>query len=179
MKTPCKVVLGLALMVAAAAPARAQGFVSATVGAATSGLVTHTAITYGGDLGYWSQGLLGFEGEYSYSAKTRGGDVGDNIRTVMADLLVGPKVGDGKLRVYGAVGGGLIGAVGHFSDIFKTGGTAQNDPGINVGGGVSGFLSDHWGFRGDVRYVLDVKKPNDGRNRPHFTRFGAGVVLRF
>ena len=59
--------------------------------------------------------------------------------------------------------------------------SSNNEFGWNVGGGVMGFFGDHFGLRGDFRYMrafsgdvihgLDLGKLN-------FTRLSIGVVIR-
>jgi hypothetical protein len=57
--------------------------------------------------------------------------------------------------------------------------------GWNAGGGVMGFVSDHVGLRGDIRYLRGFKDLNTGDtvidlngNNLHFWRLSAGIVIR-
>ena len=64
--------------------------------------------------------------------------------------------------------------------------TANNDVGMNAGAGVMGFLSDHVGLRGDVRYFrtfndnssISGQGVNVDFGSFHFWRASFGVVIR-
>jgi opacity protein-like surface antigen len=168
---------------------QAQGFVDVTMGAASGGLATYTAVTYDGLLGYFGA-RFGVEGDFGYSKNVGpsttsppGLDVTFlNARTVSADLLVGPKVGpNGQWRPYGAVGFGVLGAIARNSDIYQVTTTDhQNDFALNFGGGVLGFVTDRLGLRVDIRYFKDLYVAHVlPEQKSYFIRFGAGVALKF
>jgi hypothetical protein len=180
MHKPLLIVGVLAAVAGSAAPARAQVFLSGTLGGARSGVITNTALTYSGDFGYWTEGFLGLEADYSYSAKTRGGGLGDNDRTIMLDILAGPRLRDGNLRPYVTAGVGLVGPVATFSDIFAVhDNNGLSELGMNAGGGLMGSFNAHWGFRIDGRYLTNFKTPAGATERPYYLRAGAGLTLRF
>ena len=165
------------LLVSSVMPAKAQTFLSAGVGGGGGGLISHRGLAWQGQFGGWVNDRVGIEADYGYHAKVLGGGFADNIRTITGGVLIGQKL-NADWRAYGTVGVGLIGAVGQFKDNLATDEARSNDGGIAIGGGVMGFFSHRWGVRVDVRYFRELTSlapsvPN------YFTRFGAGLALRF
>jgi opacity protein-like surface antigen len=72
----------------------------------------------------------------------------------MGNLVVG--IG-GPVRPYATGGVGVIRA----SVDGLLGSATSNDFGMNFGGGVTGFFSDHVGLRGDVRFFRSVGDSSD------------------
>jgi len=64
--------------------------------------------------------------------------------------------------------------------------SSDNMFGWNIGGGVMGYFADHFGLRGDLRYLRGFKDLNtgvttidlNGNERLHFWRASIGVVFR-
>ena len=62
--------------------------------------------------------------------------------------------------------------------------SSNNDLGWNAGVGLIGYFSDHFGLRGDVRYLRNIQNnstANDINFDPgnfHFWRASIGVVIR-
>ena len=90
------------------------------------------------------------------------------------------------MRPYGTIGLGLLRSqvTGGVNGLVQT---SNNDWGINAGAGVMGFLSDHVGLRGDLRYFRNFNDNSQisvpgGVNIDfgafHFWRASFGVVLR-
>ena len=90
------------------------------------------------------------------------------------------------VRPYGTIGLGLIRSqvTGGVNGLIET---SNNDVGMNAGVGVMGFLSEHVGLRGDVRYFRTFNdnssiNASNGVNIDfgsfHFWRASFGVVLR-
>lgn len=149
---------------------------------------------FGGSLGWMGAGIVGFEVDFGFSPNffenTRGpGDFefGDsNVTTLMANLVVGAPIGGQSgpgIRPYGVGGVGLIKSrIGDAGDLFSVDST---DWGVNIGGGVIGFVSDNVGIRGDVRYfrlLQDVEADdpfNIGLGDFRFWRGSVGVTFRF
>ena len=117
-------------------------------------------------------------------------DVTVTFGVIKPGLLIDPAAGhagavelvDIGLRPYLTVGGGLVrtevnghpapGLVPKISD---------GNAGLNGGVGVMGFLSDHVGLRGDVRYFRDFRESPPGTvqfGAFHFWRASLGLVLR-
>jgi hypothetical protein len=182
MKALTRLCLTAALVAASAAPARADFFIIPAIGMATGGIVQDgTKVTYAGQIGVLTAGMVGFEGDFGYTAKTRGGNTHDNVRTFGGTVLIAPTKNE-RWRPYGAVGFGMAGGVGEISHIFTFDSEkAENAAAINGGGGIFGFLSPHLGVRFDARY-FHVMLDDDGKVEgisPHFIRMTGGLVIRF
>lgn len=178
--------MAAALALLPARAAQAQWLLSPTVGTASGGLMTDGAkVTYGGQLGFLSEGPVGFEADYGYTAKVRGGHGHDNFRTFTVNVLVAPAGwGSQKWRPYAAVGGGLIGAVGKIQHIFAFSSDEAQQAGlVSAGGGLFGFVSNRFGVRLDVRYLRALLPPAEEAGGPttppHIVRVGGGLVIRF
>lgn len=162
------------------ATANAQAYLSVGAGATTGGDANGSRPTYGGAFGY-DAGLVGVEGDFGYTVRLANeeGTYGDNVRTLMGQVLIGPRFGQWK--VFGSVGGGLIGAVGQISHVFTTDDEeAVNVFGMTAGGGAMTSINDHFGFRFDAKYVraleADVEHSDE---RLSFIRAGAALIWKF
>jgi len=105
----------------------------------------------------------------------------------MGNLIVGIPVGGTRgagLRPYVAGGVGLIRT--GFARRLDDDGPTTNDVGFNLGGGVMGFFSDHFGLRGDLRYLRNIRSDfTDADFNPDFDlgdldfwRATVGIVIR-
>jgi opacity protein-like surface antigen len=154
----------LAALVGVLAPASARADwlftpnVGSTFGGAADGRET---LTYGASIGWMGGGVFGFEADLQYSPEFFEGRDGDvdlfgnaNVLTFMGNAIVGVPVGGQTgpgVRPFGLIGVGLLTRQQDSADqIFDI---DSNEFGFNVGGGLIGFVSDHVGLRGDVRYV--------------------------
>jgi Outer membrane protein beta-barrel domain len=178
---------GLAVLLSlSAAPAGAETFLTGFAGAAFSGSTARTRTTYGGSLGFLG-GIAGFEVEFATTPDFFGDSRGDvftenNVLTLMGSLLLA--VPAGPVRLYGAVGGGLMKT--RVSDPDNLFDVDSSDFGINAGGGLFIFLSDHFGLRGDLRYFRDLQDNGaDGGvfgidfGKVSYWRGVGGITLRF
>ncbi len=153
--------VGLVLILAPA-PAWADGLIIPFAGAVfdpeTNELLgRETEPTYGAAVGFMVDGKLGFEYDFSYTSKffpESQGFTDNRLMTSMFNVIYGvpigeyPEYGPG-FRPYGSGGVGIMtisidNANGNL--LFR-----DNDFGVNVGGGIIGFLNDTIGFRGDIR----------------------------
>jgi opacity protein-like surface antigen len=181
-----------------AAPARADWFVAPFIGGNFGGstdqplfgkmdAITKPA-TWGVTAGWTGGGWLGVEGDVAYAPNFFDSDNGfiakRSVTTVMANARVAvPFGGAGRLRPYVSGGAGLL-----RPNLAEAGdGAAVNAKKFawNVGGGVTGFLNDHVGINGDVRYIRAMDKneePNpfgvrfDGLD---FWRVAVGATLKW
>ena len=170
----------------AAAPAvHADTILSPHAGAVFGGDLNDTRGTYGGNLTFLGDGAFGFEIEGAYTPDFFGDNpafTDNNVSSLMANILLGSGFGD-RGKVYAALGGGLlktrVGTVDEFFDVDNT------DFGVSAGVGAIGYVSDHVGLRGDVRYFRNL-----GDDEPDnefdinfgdfsFWRATAGVAFRF
>jgi opacity protein-like surface antigen len=178
-----------AIMAAAAAPARAQGFISPFVGfnfggdqAANCQSLTNCEekrLDWGVAFGSMS-GILGFEEEIGYSKNFFGksASVNNSVLTVMSNLMV--IVPAGPIRPYGVIGLGLIRPHNEFNanglDL------SDNALGYDIGGGVNIFLTHGVGIRGDVRHLHTLQDITLGvlsDQKLDFWRGSAGLTFRF
>ena len=151
-------------------------------------------MNYGLSLAWMGGGMAGFEIDASYTPnffeRTRGTDsrLGDsNVGTLMANVVLGVPVGGQGgvgLRPYVAGGVGIIRSqISDPGDLFDV---SSNDLGFNVGGGVTAFVADNLGIRGDVRYFRGLKDNEPGGGPLDFSmsdlrfwRWSLGATLRF
>lgn len=108
--------------------------------------------------------------------------VGDNnVTSLMANLILG--VGAGPVRPYVTGGAGLLRAsITSADDLFDD--VNENDFGVNVGGGVFVFFSEHVGVRGDLRYFrsfqdIDAADLDFDLGTFDFWRGYAGLSFKF
>lgn len=147
-------------------------------------------VNYGASLAWVGDGAVGFEVDFGYSPNFFGASsdddfnlVGDgNVTTLMANVVLGAPAGG--VRPYASGGVGLIKSKVDDADQFITE-FDNNDFGFNVGAGVTGFVTDNVGIRGDVRYFrsLQDNEPDDefdvALSDFRFWRGTVGVTFRF
>jgi opacity protein-like surface antigen len=174
---------------AAAAPARAQGFVSPFLGfnfggdqAANCVSLTNCEekrLDWGVAFGSMS-GVLGFEEEVGYSKDFFGktGSGSNSVLTIMSNLML--IVPAGPVRPYGVIGLGLIRPHNEFNanglDL------SDNALGYDIGGGVNIFLTRSVGIRGDLRHLHTLQDITLGvlsNEKLDFWRGSAGLTFRF
>jgi opacity protein-like surface antigen len=146
------------ISLAAAADARAEGFISPLVGfnfggdsgCPTIGNCEDKRMNLG--VGVGSMGnVLGFEAEFAYAKDFFGESpaFSSSVATVMANAMIVPNLG--PVRPYATIGLGLVKAnVDTTPDSLLA--SDNNDIGWNIGGGVFIFFGPNVGVRGDVRY---------------------------
>jgi Outer membrane protein beta-barrel domain len=149
--------------------------------------------TFGGSLIWQRSPMLGFEVDFGFSPDLFA-DTGDpedyqfgnsHVITLMANAVVTPLFGGqsgGRFIPYGSAGIGMIRT--RIDDPFELFQVKSADVGINAGGGVAGFFSNRFGFRGEVRYFRTLQEGAlDDQDLAlvslHFWRATAGVIVRF
>ena len=151
---------------------------------------------YGASLAWMGGGIGGLEIDFGYSPNffepkncpTCSSVTGtNNVVDLMFNGVVGAPIGGQKgvgFRPYALAGVGLLRqAVPGVTDALKI---TTNDFGFDVGFGTYVFVSNHVGFRGDVRYFRSLQDSNQGTgNIPDFKvgnfdfwRWSAGVTFR-
>src|SRR5687768_2391863 len=129
----------------------------ATFGGSTSG---SEHFTYGASIGWMGAGIFGWEADLAYTPEFFEADDDDldliensNVTSFMANVLIGVPVGGttgGGFRPYFSGGAGVLQTnVQGDDDLFEVN---NSEFGVNIGAGAMGFMSDHVGFRGDIRY---------------------------
>ena len=186
------IVAATVAVVYAPAKAHADGYVSPFIGVNFANNSGEGRANFGVDAGGMGAGVIGGELELGYAPSFFGnqGTFGSNyVMDLMGNLIVGIPVGGthgAGLRPYGTIGLGLLRSQvnGGVNGLLPV---TNNDVGLDAGVGVMGFLSDHVGLRGDVRYFRNFND-NSTINVPngvnidfgsfHFWRASFGVVLR-
>jgi len=167
-------------------PARAETLLTPWLGANTGGRDAPAAIDFGVTAGTTVAGVIGVDVDFGYSPDFFGNNLNSYLLTTMGNVTVGiPFDGTRRagIRPYVTGGIGLIRA--RIDSPLYGYSLANNDFGVNVGGGLTAFLSGHVGVRADLRYIRSVEDDNSttpfGRidvGRLHYWRTSFGVVLR-
>ena len=95
-----------------------------------------------------------------------------NVTSFMVNVIIGVPVGGqtgGGFRPYFSGGVGLLQSerARATDDLFEV---TNSEFGINLGGGAMGFMTDHVGFRGDVRYYRALTRSRRGQRVRHRLR---------
>jgi hypothetical protein len=199
MRSVLKVLVASAAVAAISTPAiaRAEGYVSPWAAVQFGGTIDTDTVRanvdrgragFGVSAGGMGAGIIGGEFDFGYSPSFFGtsNDFGNNtVITVMGNVIVGIPIGGttgGGVRPYVTGGIGLIRTQIDGGALFPlTSSSSTNQMGYNIGGGVMGFFADHFGIRGDIRYMRAFS--GDILNRIdlgslNFTRLSFGVVFR-
>lgn len=189
------VMLATVALISAPTLARADGYVSPWVGTNSGAGFERNNVFENGRAGFgvtaggMGAGVFGAEFDLGYSPGFFGpsADFGDNsVLNVMGNLIVGIPVGGQRgagIRPYVTAGLGLIRTDIDGGVLFPVS-SSNNSFGWNAGGGVMLFLSDHFGLRGDVRYLRTLENNSTPTNIDfdpgsfHFWRASAGIVIR-
>ncbi|MBM3779579.1 MAG: porin family protein [Acidimicrobiia bacterium] len=110
--------------------------------------------TFGASLASTAGGVLGFEVDLARTGNVFRSDSGDEgaLTTVMANLQLGAPIGPVRPYVSGGIGlmrSSVDGAGGILS-------FTDNTLGVNVGGGLMGFFTEHVGARADIRFLRSL-----------------------
>ncbi len=194
-----RAIKGLLVAAAAAfalapAAAHAEGYVSPWVAANTSsGFSNYDAgrAGFGVDLGGMGAGIIGGELDFGYSPSFFGtqNDFGHNtVINLMPNLIVGIPIGGthgAGIRPFVTAGAGWLRTqidTGLLSNVSNS----NNQWGWDAGAGAMGYFNDHFGLRGDVKYIRGFENlatgnqiiDLTGNNQLHFWRADIGIVLR-
>jgi hypothetical protein len=181
--------LSAVLATSTSVPASADSFVSPFVGTLFGNNSGNGRASFGVNVGWMGAGVVGMEGERGYAPDFFGdqGAFGSNsVLDVLGNLIVGIPVGGTRgrgVRPYATIGGGLLRST--LDGLGTTSGSiSDNTPGMNADVGVMGYLSQHVGIRGDVRYFRNLNDNSTINNLNvdfgafHFWRASVGIVLR-
>ena len=198
-----KTVLFVVLVLALAAPARADWLLTPYFGVVFGGAANQFSIAdlddefeqridLGVSLGYYTRGVLGFEFDYSMAPnffQFTGGtgnfdllDLDSSVQTMMGNIVLAVPVGgpDGPVRPYVSGGLGTIRTqLRSESDVFDD--LTSNDSGYNFGAGAHLLAKGRFGLRFDIRYfrgfeAIDDEDPVDN---PLFEQPFANEVFNF
>lgn len=175
----------------APAAAHAEGYVSPWAAANAGSSFDNGRAGFGVDVGGMGAGIIGGELDFGYSPSFFGtdNDFGHNtVINLMPNLIVGVPIGGthgAGVRPFVTAGAGLLrtqidgGTLANVS-------SSNNQWGWDAGAGVMGYFNDHFGLRGDVKYLRGFEDLNtgnavidlNGSNQLHFWRADIGVVIR-
>jgi hypothetical protein len=186
--TKACVIFTTAVTICAPARARADGYVSPWIGIHAVDRNDDGRGTFGVTAGYMGGGVFGFEGDLGYSADFFGpSQIGEGYAiNVMGNFILGvPIGGDHGAGVRPFVTGGL-GLLRTHIDAGRLVNVSlsSNDFAYDVGAGMMGFFNEHFGLRGEVRYLRTLQDTNRGsgidfeNGRLRFWRATAGVTFR-
>jgi len=185
------IVLATAALVLAPAQARAEGYVSPWVAANAGSGFDNGRAGFGTQAGWMGAGIVGGELDFGYSPSFFGttNDFGNNtVINFTGNVIVGVPVGGthgAGFRPYATAGLGLIRTQIDGGTLARVS-SSNNMAGWNAGVGAMGYFAEHFGLRGDVRYLRSFENTNTGVNsidlngsgQFHFWRASIGVVLR-
>jgi opacity protein-like surface antigen len=199
MLKKCVMLAALALVLAPAS-ARADWLFTPNVGAGFGGSAdidgdgtSRQHLSWGASIGWMGAGVFGWEADFAYTPEFFSGDDDDfdafsssNVTSFMVNALIGVPVGGttgGGFRPYFSGGVGLLqSSVEDVDALFEV---SNSDFGFNVGGGAMGFMSDHVGLRGDIRYYRSLSDPDEDNEFDvaigdfDFWRATGGVTFRW
>ena len=147
-----------------------------------------TKSTFGMSGALLGDGFVGLEADFEHTAHffergTRGLIAQSNVTTLTGNLIVAVprRVTQDSLRPYLVSGVGLMHAyIQTQANVFNTN---SNLLGLDVGGGVIGFISPRAGVRFELRHFKNLSKDDAaitfGSTRLSFWRLTAGLVLRY
>jgi opacity protein-like surface antigen len=149
--------------------------------------------TYNLSLGWMGAGIVGWEADLGFTPEFFESsdadfdfDGGNNVVSAMGNVLVGIPVGGqtgGGFRPYFAAGIGMLQTEARTNDdLFAL---DNSEFGFNLGFGAMGFMTDHVGFRGDIRYLRSFEDPTEDNEFDiavgnfDYWRGTAGVTFRW
>ncbi|HEY6360884.1 MAG TPA: outer membrane beta-barrel protein [Vicinamibacterales bacterium] len=126
-------------------------------------------LTWGASIGWMGAGIIGWEADFAYTPEFFEADDDDldliensNVTSFMGNVLVGIPVGGqtgGGFRPYFSGGVGVLQRSVESGDaLFEV---DNSEFGFNLGAGAMGFMTDHVGFRGDIRYYRSFEDPQE------------------
>ncbi len=193
MLKKCAMLAALSLVLAPAS-ARADWLFTPNVGAGFGGDASgREHLSWGASIGWMGAGVLGWEADFAFTPEFFEGDDDDadlfdssNVTTFMVNALVGVPVGGttgGGFRPYFSGGIGLLqSSIEDAESLFQV---DNSEFGFNLGGGAMGFMTDHVGFRGDIRYYRALSDPDEDNEFDiavgdfDFWRATGGVTFRW
>jgi opacity protein-like surface antigen len=192
MLKKCAMIAALSLVLMPGT-ARADWLFTPALGTTFGGDTNGEHFTYNLSLGWMGAGIFGWEADLGFTPEffePSDGDFdldgGNNVVSAMANALIGIPLGGqtGRgFRPYFAAGIGMLQTEARSSDdLFRI---DNSEFGFNLGVGAMGFMTDHVGFRGDLRYFRDLEdtEQNGGftlaTGNFDFWRGTAGLTFRW
>ena len=141
---------------------------------------TERVTTYGMSLAGMAGGIFGFELDFAQTAEAMTDTVfsaNSRATTVMGNIIVGVPLGAARPYASGGLGW-LRNKVNGDGPSGQVEVVTSDSVGINFGGGLMGFFTDHVGGRVDIRYIRAVTA-GESLFDFSFVRFTVGLALRF
>ena len=177
--------LSVAMLMLMPATALADGIFTPFAGVSFGSDQTERVTTYGISLAGMAGGIFGFELDFAQTAETMTGTVfsaNSRATTVMGNIIVGVPLGAVRPYVSGGLGW-LRNKVNADAATGQVEVVTSDGVGVDFGGGLMGFFSDHVGARVDIRYIRAVTAGESlfdfNFENFSFVRFTGGVALRF
>ena len=178
----------LAALLALPTTAQAQLQLSPFAGVTFGGDTTTSSGTAGMSATYWVRNWIGVEAEAAFSPmffEQDGFLTSRSVTTLTGSIIAtAPMLGSDRLRPYVVAGLGTL-----RPNLSEAGGLAAakgRTLALTVSVGATGFINDHVGFRGDLRYLRGLRESDlDGNafgldfSTYAFWRPTAGLVVRF
>jgi opacity protein-like surface antigen len=146
-------------------------------------------VIFGGSWTWLSDRVLGIEGEFALAPgffearNVQNLITGSHVMTLLGNVITALPVGITRegLRPYLLGGFGLVRV--KVEDLVGLG-TSDNSPGLQLGGGAIGFITDRTGLRFDVRYTRSLDRTTDEitldrRSKLSFWRASVGVAISY
>ena len=185
------IVASAAAFALAPAAAHAEGYIAPWASANGGSGFDNGRAGFGLDVGGMGAGIIGGELDFGYSPSFFGtnNDFGHNtVINLMPNLIVGIPIGGthgAGVRPFVTAGAGWLrtqidgGTLANVS-------SSNNQWGWDAGAGLMGYFNDHFGLRGDVKYIRGFENLQTGNqvidlggsNQLHFWRADIGVVIR-
>jgi opacity protein-like surface antigen len=159
--------------------ARADGYLSPWAGVNFGSNVDNGRTALGMNAGFMGGGVVGLEAAFGYSPSFFGteNDFGHNtVIDLMGNVVIGIPIGGTRgagLRPYISGGAGLVRTQIDGNTLFNHVSSRNNDLGWDLGAGLTGYITQHFGLRADIRYFDDTQISDF-----HYYRLSGGIVLR-
>jgi opacity protein-like surface antigen len=193
MLKKCAVVAALSLVLLPGT-ARADWLFTPNIGGGFGGDASgREHLTWGASIGWMGAGIIGWEADLAYTPEFFEPDDDDldiiensNVTSFMGNVLIGIPIGGqtgGGFRPYFSGGVGVLQTNVESGESLFT--VDNNEFGFNLGAGAMGFMTDHVGFRGDIRYYRSFEDPVEdnefdiGVGNFDFWRGTAGITFRW
>jgi hypothetical protein len=190
MKSALKVLILLATVAGVSAPtlAHADAYLSPFLGVNFGNNSGNGRMNVGADVGWMGAGIIGLEADFGYAPGFFGnkGTYGSNsVMDLMGNVILAAPIGGQHgvgIRPYVTVGGGLLrskvdGPVGATAIV-------SDGAGLDAGAGIMGYMGEHFGLRGDVRYFRNLHDNSSANNLNidfgafHYWRAALAIVIR-
>ena len=186
--------VGALMLMLVSASASADWLFTPNIGTGFGGSASgREHLSWGASIGWMGEGIVGWEADLAFTPEFFEGDDddidfadGSNVSSFMANVIFGMPVGGttgGGFRPYLSAGAGVLQQQVQSADqLFEI---DNSEFGLNVGAGAMGFMSDHIGFRGDLRYYRALGDPDEdlefdlGLADFNFWRGSVGVTFRW